>query len=779
MLAIYASAAAILAASLIGGRAILALARWPGPAWLAGATGFAALVVVAPFLVRLPGRATTAAIVLALALAGAALLLARGAERSREPRTWLVGLAVLVITIALASLPFVFNERVGVLGEGIYTNDHAAQLTWADWLQHGFGPEPTAVSFGYPVGPQALAVIAAEATQSSLIESFNGLLIAIPALAGLSALSLLGGLRPAPRIAVAAIAAIPYLGASFLAQSAFKETAMGLLVLAFAATLAAVDRAGWRAVFGVGAILAVASVFTYSIPGLAWFVIAAALWLAAEALAGRVRVDRRQIRATLARNRFPIAIGAVAALAVAVLAIGPAIVFVERINEVQSSAGRLSSPVFPGEAFGIWPQGDFRIVRGEVDGALVATLIGALAVGFGALALGRRREWGPLAVLVAGALVYLGARLFAEIHVEAKALAVIAPLALLVALRALLDPGPRSPLTLARYVAGAVVAVAALASTLLALRAAPVGYDDRATGLEQLAERIEGESVVFLGLDRAAGYRLRGTLARAPAGYVPEEIASRPEKTWQQGWAPDFDTVEPGKLDKFDYAITTSAAYASAAPANFDPVAEEDDYVLWRRQGETPRTRVLAEGDAPGSLDCIGGEGERPSRSGETTVFAFEPELIEPSGYRRPPRVEQATGGQEDAFLAPATAKAELELGEPGDYELSLQYHSQVPLEVVVDGETLAELPPSLDGMYLDGAGQGAFWPAGELTTTAAGGPLEVELRAAAPSGLQDALGVERRVWLGELAATAAADPVEAELRGPCGAYIDHFRFDR
>ena len=60
-----------------------------------------------------------------------------------------------------------FNDRVGVLGEGIYTNDHAAQLYWADWLQHGFGPEPSAVRFGYPIGPQAVAAIAAEAHRRS------------------------------------------------------------------------------------------------------------------------------------------------------------------------------------------------------------------------------------------------------------------------------------------------------------------------------------------------------------------------------------------------------------------------------------------------------------------------------------------------------------------------------------------------------------------------------------------------------------------------------------
>ena len=153
------------------------------------------------------------------------------------------------IAIALATLPFLFNDRVGVLGEGIYTNDHAAQLYWAEWLRSGFGPEPSAVRFGYPIGPQAVAVIAAEVTGSSLVSAFNGLLLAIPALTGLAALAALGELRPGRRIAVASICALPYLAASFLAQSAFKETAMALFVLAFAIALAGLARAGWRAVW--------------------------------------------------------------------------------------------------------------------------------------------------------------------------------------------------------------------------------------------------------------------------------------------------------------------------------------------------------------------------------------------------------------------------------------------------------------------------------------------------------------------------------------------------
>ena len=355
MFAIFASALLILLASLVLGRAILAVLRWPSPAWLSGGVGFAALVVVAPFLVRLPGRGVTAAVLLAVALVVAAIAIVRLGGRRDEWRGWPVGVAVAAIVLALAIAPFWLNDRVGILGEGIYTNDHAAQLYWAEWLRNAFGPEPSAVAFGYPIGPQSLAVIVAEATGTSLITAFNGLLIAIPALTGLAALSLLGRLRPGWRIAVASICGLPYLAASFLAQSAFKETAMALFVLVFAIALARLDRAGWRAVLGVGTILALAGLLTFSIPGLAWFAIALALWLGAETLSGRGRIDWAGARGWLAANRVAVAIAGAIVAAIAVLAVGPAASFIEKINDVQESAGRLSSPVFPGEAFGIWP----------------------------------------------------------------------------------------------------------------------------------------------------------------------------------------------------------------------------------------------------------------------------------------------------------------------------------------------------------------------------------------------------------------------------------------
>ncbi len=763
MLEIYVCTLVLVAASLAVGGAIVRALGWPGGGWLAGATGLAALVTLAALLIRLPGRDTTAAIVIALALAASLAYLWRSGG-TPERGSWAIGAGAVLGAVLLASIPFALADHVGVLGEGIYTNDHAAQLYWTDWLQRGFGPEPSAVQFGYPIGPQALTAVLGSVTGADLVAAFNGLLLAIPALTALAALAALRDLALPTRLATAVLCGLPYLGASFLAQSAFKETAMALFVLAFAIVLQGAGRDGrapWRAVLGVGSLLAAAALFTYSIPGLAWFVVAIPLWLGLEAIGGRNPVPWREVGASISRHRVVAAIIALLLIVVAAVAIGPATSFMEKLDDIQASAGRLNSPIFPGEALGIWPAGDFRIVRGDVSGSLLAAAIGFLAAAYGAWVLVRRRQLALLAMLATGAVVYVGARLFAEIHVEAKALAIIAPLVLLVALRALFEPGAGHRW---RNAAGGLVALAALGSTLVALRSAPVGDDSRGAGLERLAEEAQGESLVFLGLDRYAAYWLRETLMRAPGGYVPQEIDNRPEKTWQQGLATDWDNLDSRKLDKFRYAITTAAAYQSAPPPNFEQVARDGDYVLWRRQGDTPRSRVI--------------EGERGDPGVETTqclgrVSASRFETTPATGgyeeWKGVERVEDAVGGQQLAFVSPGKAVNRFDLPEPGEYDLSLQYHSQVPLKVSVNGELVGEVPASLEGMYLDGAGRGSFWPVGAFRGEQ--GMIQVQVDAA-QSG---ALGAERRVWLGNVAATSASDPVTRELPDACG-YIDHYR---
>ena len=376
MLGVYASAAAILLASLVLGRALLHLLGRTDATWLAGAVGFAALTVAAPLLIRLPGRAATVAVLAGIALLASLYVLWR--SRDSRPRTAPgVPLAVIAIVLAAASLPFVFNERNGPLGEGIYTNDQGAQLYWTDWLQHGVGPEPKAVQFGYPTGPQSVAAVAAEATNASLLDAFNGLLVAIPVLTALAALAALDWLPAGRRVVAASLAGLPYLAASFLAQSAFKETAMALLVLAFAVALGELGRPPpaddrqphpRRAMVLVLILLDGGQRLRLQPPGLG-LVRDRPPDLARARGRYRAAAHRCQPSCAPGARRHRAAIVAVAVVVVVVGAFSAAQLsgFVGKVGNVQASVGRLSSPVFPGEALGVWPKGDFRVVRGDVS----------------------------------------------------------------------------------------------------------------------------------------------------------------------------------------------------------------------------------------------------------------------------------------------------------------------------------------------------------------------------------------------------------------------------
>jgi hypothetical protein len=802
MPAVLGTALLIVVASFVAGRALLFAFGRRRPTWLSGAVGLAALVVLAPLLIRLPGRAITAAVVLGVVLVGSLVVMRRGffAEKAsgeqaeggqqlagsaqgagRAPH--LATLATVVIVGIAACLPFLFNERVGVLGEGIYTNDQAAQLYWTDWLQHGFGPEPSAVRFGYPVGPQAVTAVAAEATGASLEDAFDGLLVAIPVLAALAALAALAELAPVRRVVAASLTAMPYLAASFLAQSAFKETAMALFVLAFAIALGEFGRAGVprRATVVALAVLAAASVFTYSLPGLIWFVLALPLWLALELIAGRRPIDFEAGRAAIVRHRWVAVIAALVVIAVIVVGVGPAASFVSKIGKVQASAGRLSSPLSPGEALGIWPEGDFRLVRGEVSGSVPAAAFAFVCVALGLLAAWRRRDTALVGTVIASVLIYAGARIEASIYVQAKALAVMAPLLAFTALKGLLgwraESALRSPqsaeggsqaaggrwpswMPAAALALGVLFAVGAAVSTFIALRDAPMSFDRRANDLATLAQRIDGKSVIFLGLDRFAAYRLRGTLVQSPGGYVPPEVQARRQKPWLQGEPIDFDTVSPHKLDRYRYAITTDAAYQSTAPPNFHQVARADGYLLWKRAGKTPVTKILhGEDGAPGVvLNCR----RHPPQSlnGLATVLP-KPVARGPVGWSQPL-----------PFDAPATATRTLRLPR-GRWRLSLQYDSQVPLTVRAGGNSI-RLPPSLDGMYLTHQGEGAYWAAGSVALRRPG-RVRIAVDAHEPSSLQRFLGVRRQVWLGGIAATKVAPPRKVAIGNACGQYVDHY----
>src|SRR6188472_1528750 len=110
MIAAYATLAFVLVAALVTGQALAAFAAGADRSqrlafsWLAPAYGLAALLVAAGIAIRLPGHATTAAVVLGLITIAAAVWSWPRSGGRREAAA--VGVPVVVITVLAASLPF-------------------------------------------------------------------------------------------------------------------------------------------------------------------------------------------------------------------------------------------------------------------------------------------------------------------------------------------------------------------------------------------------------------------------------------------------------------------------------------------------------------------------------------------------------------------------------------------------------------------------------------------------------------------------------------------------
>ena len=95
------------------------------------------------------------------------------------------------------------------------------------------------------------------------------------------------------------------------------------------------------------------------------------------------------------------------------------------------------------------------------------------------------------------------------------------------------------------------------------------------------------------------------------------------------------------------------------------------------------------------------------------------------------------------------------------------------------DGEPVADLPASLDGMYLSGAGRGAYWPAGDVSDADAG-RHEIDGR-----GRRAERARRTRSAPSAASGSATSPPTSDAARGPCrsrdacGRYVDHFELER
>jgi hypothetical protein len=524
----YASFLLVLGASATVGQAILALCGRRTWSHLAPAVGLAALIALAWATVRLPGEGTAAVIALGVVTAAAAVyLLGRVTDLQLGLRA---DLPLELAAAAVASVPFIVEWRFGILGTGL-NPDMSQHLFAADRLASG-GSERL-IESGYPLGPHSLVVAVSE-LGPNLVQAFDGLMLAIAVATCLAALGALERLDPWRRLAGALLVGFAYLLAANYVQGAFKEGIEAMLVLAFAVGLGEVARR-WperqpaaRALRAVPlAVLAIGAVYAYSFAGLLWLGGTLAAWVAIEL--GRA-VGRGGVRQAtrLARLAAPTALVAGGVLVLATAPeIGRMIDFAgfETFDPNGSGLGNLFNRLSPLEALGIWPSGDFRVEPGDGAVPAVAFYLGA-ALALAAFAYGvrwwwRRGERAVLGALIAAAALWLYALVAGTPYQEAKALVILAPLVMLVSVRALLAMSPDLPearrilrrRSLAYLFPGRarlareqlIVGIAAVAfvagagiSSALALVNGPVGPSDYSPALAELRPKLGSGSTLVL-----------------------------------------------------------------------------------------------------------------------------------------------------------------------------------------------------------------------------------------------------------------------------------------
>ena len=759
------------AASLLVGRSLLAAMgreRW---SWLEPSVGLAALFAVAGFFARAPGHATGAALFVAALVVAAAVVAFRRPYRYGDAVR--VGLPVALVVLALLAIPFAVTGRLGLIGVG-FNNDLGLHLAWAEWLRDGLGPTPDT---GYPLGPHGLATTVSALPGIGLDQAFMGLVIAIPVLTALTALAAVGELGAGRRLIATVLVALSYLAVSFYAQSAFKETAEALFVVAFAIAMPAAwpiprDWPGRLRTLGPLAVLAAGIVFSYSFPGLAWPVAAAAIF-ALSIPEVRQALSPRSLRRLLARPAVLVGAVLVGVGVIFLGLVGP-FGFGRSVAEVQSA--NTFGPVNPTEALGFWTSSNYRLdTAGGARLPWLTSAIGALAL-FAALAWWlKRREYALPAALGGGFAIYLVTlNPLSGDYIRAKALMIIAPLAMLIIVRALLSaPPPQWRFPRAAWAALAIVFCAGAAySSLLVLRDTAISPAGHGAELRAFLPEVAEKDVLYAGQDRFAQWELRGSDTSIPLiEFENDRVEQRSTKPFDTGvaYSPiDFDSFTPATLDRFEYVVTTRAAYASKAPPNFRAVARTPSYILWKRTGPTPKKRAtLLEGGAPAALlDC---------RAPETRLIV---ELPGAASVFPTPAVGPKEAWDQGAKLGLGEETSqELRLG-PGRWNLSLQYFSPVALRLQAPAVGLdQELPAASDGQrpnQLSLFNDGQYWPAGSIEVDSSE-QVRFTIEVDEPNFLQRLSGYDGEAFVGELTARPVGPERRVALAQACGSWVDFY----
>ena len=775
----YVSAGIILLASLLVGRAVLLALGRRQASYLEGAVGFATLILVCSVAIRLPGDQATSIACCAILLVASIVFLLVRSESMLGPAVG-IGIPVTLLSLLLASFPFIASGHIGIPGVGL-NNDMAMHLVDVDYLVDQSRPTPQSVINGYPLGPHSLVATVVSVLGTQPLWGWLGLLVAVPVLTGITAL---GGLRELPggrRLLAAALVAFAYLSASVLGIAGFKELIAGMFLIAFALGLREIEREpeGRIAILIGLALITAAMVPVYSLPGVAWLAGIAGLWLVAQLLSLDREGGMDEVKASI-RGSLHILIPAAIVLVLIFLTQLPKVIdFIHSgsIHNVLATDSKLRYVVSPLETLGIWPSGSWLLGTHDVTHYWLFGAIGLAGVLFGLGWWITRRDYAVPAAVISGLVVYLGTKYVEDggLYILAKAVVVPASVVMLLVVTALLTPGGGWP---KRIFAVVFIALAGY-STFLALRDTVVAPHDRLQELTAFQDEVNGQRVLALTSDRFTDYGLRTAEVSSPA--FNSEIKVPTSNAKAQRLPIDFDSVPDEVLNEFPYAVTTSSLYQSQAPPGWTLAASTPSYKLWRRTGRTPNIAILAEEARPGRIFRCNRPKFRKIRSGGGSAQVWEPRpVIAKRLYWKAGGHAGALGEASVAATKRAPIDNQLSPGQTasqtislplGKWELSLQYVSPVTGVTVRAPGLDVHLPAGVDAAIPYRPDQGPYWPVGEVTSQ--GGPISVSVTADDVNTYQSLLGVDAPAVIGNLTAVNPSGFRTIPTAAACGLYVD------
>ena len=776
----YVSAGIILLASLLVGRAILLVLGRKQASFLEGPVGFATLILVCTVAIRLPGDQVTSVACCAILLVASIVFLLLRSESMLGPA---VGLAIPValISLLLASFPFIASGHIGIPGVGL-NNDMAMHLVDVDYLVDQSRPTPQSVINGYPLGPHSLVATVVSVLGTQPLWGWLGLLVAVPVLTGITAL---GGLRDLPggrRLLAAVLVAFAYLAASVLGIAGFKELIAGMFLVAFALGLREIEREpeGRIAVVAGLTLITAAMIPVYSLPGVAWLVVTAALWVFVRLLQIRAERGTDGVREVV-RASMRVVIPAAVLFALVGLAQLPKIIdFLQSgsIGNVADTDSKLRFVVSPLETLGIWPSGNWLLGTHDVTHFWIFGAIGLAGLIIGLVWWIGRVDYAVPTAVISGLVIWLATKYIENggLYILAKAVVVPASVVMLLVVTALLSPGGGWP---KRIFAVAFIALAGY-STFLALRDTVIAPHDRLQEIGEFQGKVAGQRVLALTGDRFTDYGLRSAEVSSPAFNAEIRVDSVGSKS--QRLPIDFDTVPTSVLNQFPYAVTTSAIYQSQAPPGWTLADSTESYRLWKRTAKTPPIQQLAEEARPGRIFRCKKPKFRNYVNEGGEALTWQPRTViakrlywkagSATGALGEGGVAAAKQAPIDNNLAPGETASQRIVLPAGRWDLSLQYISPVTGVTVKAPGLDVHLPAGVDAAIPYRPDQGPYWPVGTITSK--GGPVNVSVTADDVNWFQSLIGVDAPAVIGNLTAVNPDGFKLLPTAAACGLFVDH-----